>query len=277
MNNNPLAGYFRQPAIHMTLPSQGNFYPDGSLEMSSTGELPVFPMTALDEITYRTPDALFNGSALVDVIKSCIPAIIDPWEMPGMDMSAVMANIRIASFGHFMDIDTKCPKCGEESTYQLDLRKIVDSLRVPDYATPAKFGDITVFFRPLSYKTINENNKVNFQEQQLNKVIADKDMAEDEKIKQMSTAFKKISRYTLDTMVGNINSIDTPDASVTEKEYILDFLSNCDRELYKKIKDQIIELRSVTDIKPLRIICDNDECKYEYKQPFTMDMTTFFE
>ena len=56
--NNPLKQYFRQPAIYIRLPSQGKNYPEGSLNMPPTGELAVYPMTAIDEITYRTPDAL---------------------------------------------------------------------------------------------------------------------------------------------------------------------------------------------------------------------------
>ena len=54
-SNNPLSQYFRQPAIYIKLPSQGSYYPPGALEMPENGEIPVFPMTAIDEITYRTP------------------------------------------------------------------------------------------------------------------------------------------------------------------------------------------------------------------------------
>ena len=75
MSNNPLKQFFRQPAIYVRLPSQGKFYPPGVLEMPATGELPVYPMTAIDEITYRTPDALFNGQATVNVLQSCVPDI----------------------------------------------------------------------------------------------------------------------------------------------------------------------------------------------------------
>ena len=86
---NPLSQYFRQPAIHIRLPSGGQFYPVGSINMPPNGELPVLPMTAVDEITYRTPDALFNGSAVISVIQSCVPAIRNAWVMPSTDIDAV--------------------------------------------------------------------------------------------------------------------------------------------------------------------------------------------
>ena len=47
---NPLANHFRQPAIHLRLPSGGNNWPTDSLDMPETGELPVYPMTARDEL-----------------------------------------------------------------------------------------------------------------------------------------------------------------------------------------------------------------------------------
>ena len=58
---NPLKQYFRQPAIYLRLPTGGKYWPPGSIELTHNGEFSVYPMTAIDEITYRTPDALFNG------------------------------------------------------------------------------------------------------------------------------------------------------------------------------------------------------------------------
>jgi hypothetical protein len=93
IQNNPLQQYFRQPAIHIKLPSNGEFYPNGSLDMPPTGEIPVYPMTAIDEITYRTPDALFNGQAVVSVIQSCIPNIKDAWASPATDVNAILTQL----------------------------------------------------------------------------------------------------------------------------------------------------------------------------------------
>lgn len=61
--NNPLQQYFRRPAIYIKLPSDGRYYSDGILSMPENHELPVYPMTAIDEITAKTPDALFNGTS----------------------------------------------------------------------------------------------------------------------------------------------------------------------------------------------------------------------
>ena len=124
---------------------------------------------------------------------------------------------------------------------------------------------------------MNDNNKLNFEEQQLRTLMSNNELKEDQKIKMMSEAYTKVSRYTMQTMANNIHSIETPNATVTDNEYILDYLKNCDKSIYEKIKDHIVSQRKVSEIKPLQIVCDNIECKHKFEQPFTLDMTTFFE
>ena len=94
---NPLQKYFRQPKIYLSLPSKGHWYPEGAIEMTENGELPVYAMTAKDELAFKTPDALLNGQSVVDVVKSCLPNIKDPWLMPSIDVDAILIAIRIAT------------------------------------------------------------------------------------------------------------------------------------------------------------------------------------
>lgn len=75
MEQNPLKKYFRQPKVYVTLPSKGEYWPDGTIEIPESGEFPIYAMTAKDELAMKTPDALLNGQATVDVIQSCVPNI----------------------------------------------------------------------------------------------------------------------------------------------------------------------------------------------------------
>ena len=100
----------------------------------------MYPMTALDEISYRTADALFNGAAVANVIKSCIPAFKDPWQISTADLDTVLIAIRIASYGHDMEFLSKCPKCEEENEFGLDLRQVMDGIRFADYSEPVRMG-----------------------------------------------------------------------------------------------------------------------------------------
>jgi hypothetical protein len=271
---NPLSQFFRQPTIHIRLPSGGKFYPAGSLNMPPNGELPVLPMTAVDEITYRTPDALFNGSALVSVIKSCIPSIRDPWVMPSTDIDTVLVAIRLASFGHGMDIDTSCPSCKHTDDVTLDLRAINDQIRPGDYDKSLTVGNLEFYFKPINYKEVNQNNQVQFEQQQALRMINSDDVEESAKLEQLHRSTKVINELTLKTIAQSISAIKTPDALVTEIEYIFEFLNNCDSKLFAQLRDYVIALKQASEIKPINMTCP--ECGHKYTQPFTLYMASFF-
>ena len=62
-NTNPLNKYFRQAAIHVSLPSNGD-YPPHVITPSATGEFPVMPITDKAESKFKTPDALIKGQCV---------------------------------------------------------------------------------------------------------------------------------------------------------------------------------------------------------------------
>jgi hypothetical protein len=273
--DNPLKKYFRHPEIHLKLPSGGNFYPPGTLDLPPTGEIPIYPMTAIDEITSRTPDALFNGSALVNIIGSCAPSIKDPWSMPTIDVSALLAAIRLASYGHEMDLMTVCPACSNEQEVTVDLRNVLDSLRPPNYSTPMVVGDMEINFMPLSYKQLNDISRLQFDDQISLRATSDSNLDDNEKREKMGEAYRRLTMLTVRSVAGSIRSIKTSDALVTEFDHILEFLTNCPKAIHESIKSRIIEIRSTSDFQPIPMVCP--ECSHQYNQDFALDMTNFFE
>lgn len=272
---NPLRQYFRRPSIYLRLPSGGEFWPQESLASTESGEFPVFPMTAIDEITYRTPDALFNGEAVVSVIQSCVPNIRNAWEAPATDINSILVAIRIASYGHELELGTVCPNCSNQAEYTLDLRTVLDQLKSPDFKHTIKHGDLEIFFQPISYRHQHETNSVQFEEQKMIQMIPGSDLPDDEKLRRLNAALKRITELTVNALKYSIAGIRTPTAFVTETEFIQEFLNNCDRKLFNQIRDHVIDLRQVSELKPLHIKCT--ECSHEYDQPLTLDMASFFE
>jgi len=94
-SGNPLAGYMRTPQIYLSLPSKGKYWKEGSVDWPSNGELPVLAMSTRDELVLKSPDALMNGQAVVDVIEHCIPAIKDAWEIPVCDFDHILIGIEL--------------------------------------------------------------------------------------------------------------------------------------------------------------------------------------
>lgn len=274
-NANPLKQFFRQPAIYLRLPSNGQFWPSGTLEIPPNGEIPVYPMTAIDEISYRTPDALFNGAATVSVVQSCIPAIKNAWKIPSMDLNTILVAIRIASYSKTMDFKTVCPECKTENDFELDLNGVLADIKIPDYSQCVQHQDIEIFFKPISYDDQNEINLMQFEQQKLMQVIPESNLTEDEKNKRFSEALHAITQITVQAIRNSIGAIRTPQATVTEPEFIEEFLTNCDRQLFNRIRDKVIEFRNSTEFKPLKMTCQN--CSHNYEQDFTLDSVSFFE
>jgi bacterioferritin-associated ferredoxin len=271
---NPLKQYFRQPAIYMRLPTGGKYWPTSTLDMPQNGEIPVYPMTAIDEITYRTPDALFNGQAVVSVIQSCIPNVKNAWAAPAADVNSMLVAIRLASYGHELEINSTCPSCDTVEDYAVDLRQILDQLKLPNFETTLQHGDLEIAFAPVSYEQQNKSNQSQFEEQQMIRSITESNLTEEEKIKKLNDAMRRITELTIQALKWSIAGIRTPSAIVSEQQYIEEFLINCDRKLFTIIRDHVIGLREITDLKPLEIKCGN--CSHEYQQTITLDMTSFF-
>lgn len=271
---NPLAKHFRQPAIYIQLPSAGVWYDDSIITMPENGEIPVYPMTALDEITYRTADALFNGEAVVSVIKSCVPLFKDASRISTQDLDTVLIAIRLATYGHEMEFTSKCPECEEQNDLVLDLREIMEKVKTADFSQPVSFGDVEIHFKPLTFKEQNDNNTAQFQDQKTMESIPTLEISEEEKLKILTEAFGNISRLTLTALADSISMIKSGDTIVIEKKHISEYLENCPSKDFDKIRDKITKIRESGDMDPLHIVCN--DCKHEYKTPFTMNVANFF-
>lgn len=274
MSNNPLQQYFRQPAIYIKLPSNGQFYPSGSLEPAVNGEYPVLPMTAIDEMTYRTPDALFNGSAVISVIQSCMPNIKDAWHVPSVDVDTILVAIRIASYGHNMEFSSSCPACNEVAERELDLRQVLESIKSSDYSQSIKTGDMEIFFKPMTYQDLNNNNQMQFEEQKILQMLPNTEIENAEKVNLLNDALRKLTEVTVQALSQSIGAIKTPTSLVTESEYIQEFLKNCDRKLFNNIRDHVIDVKGQAEMQPVNLVCD--KCEHKYQQMLTLDMSSFF-
>ena len=273
IENNPLKQYFRRPAIYIKLPSGCLDYSPAVVEVPESGELPVYPMTAIDEISTKTPDALFNGSAIVDLIKSCVPAIKDPWKISSVDLDALLIAIRSASNGNDMEIETECPACQEVSKYGVNLIGLLSTLKTGDYKTEMKVNDLLLKFRPLTYKEMTEAGLGQFELQRMFVAINALENVE-EKTQKSRDALKTITDITMQVLSKTIEYIKTPNAFVDQNEYILDFIQNCDKNVFELIKTHNAELKVQSEVKPLKVKCVS--CSHEYEQSFTINAADFF-
>jgi hypothetical protein len=271
---NPLQKYFRQPAIYVRLPSAGHFWPKGSLELEANGEVAVYPMTARDELMYKTPDALMNGQSTVDVIQSCVPQIKDAWQCPAIDLDAILIAIRIASYGNEMNFEVVCPKCSERNEYVNDLTPILDGMRSPNFSHPVKFDDLEIYLKPQSYRDVTNANLKLYQEQRMVAMVNDSQLTDEEKVAKFTEMFRELTDLTISGMARNIRAIKTDQDIVTDEGYILEFLTNCSKPLWTAIESRLKELSRDIAVPDNHITCAN--CSHEFDTPLTFDLSNFF-
>jgi len=274
--NNPLRQFFRRPAVHVTLPSGGESYSIDDIDWPDENkELPVYPMTAIDEITTKTPDALFNGTAMVEIIKSCVPAIKNPWALLSTDLDTILISIKAAGGQETIDVESACQnaECGEEGTYGINLQLLLRSLQAGDYHIPLKMGELEIWFAPLDYRNMNEAGLEQFDIQAKYKDMTKIESTED-RIKMSQEALIDITKLTMSILARTIKKVVTPEGEVTDYDHIHDFIKNADTRTYESMRDFNTNLREKSTIKPLDITCA--ECGHEYKQPFTLNASDFF-
>ena len=145
-------------------------------------------MTAKDELSFKTPDALINGQATVDVIKSCVPNLLDPWKMVNYDTDTILLAIRIATYGETMDISYRVPVTNTVQDHSVNLPAVLEQLskiKLEDYATTIKGFKIKI--APLTYKNLTKIQIANFEQQKLQGTVMDSTLTEEQK----QTAFSK--------------------------------------------------------------------------------------
>jgi hypothetical protein len=280
---NPLTSFMRQPKIYIKLPSNGAYWGPGSIVLPENGELAVYSMTAKDELAFKTPDALMNGQAVVDVIQSCIPSIKDAWKIPNTDLDLILIAIRLATFGERMEVSHVVPGTGEEVTHEIDLRQMIDQLIVNgnQWQEAVTINDqLTCFVHPLTYRHITATGLKTFETQKLMQVINNDQLSEEQKLEVFNKTFKVMAEITIDLISDSIREIHTPDAVVTDRVFIREFIENTDKEVYKKLEDHISGMKNRMGLQPLTIRSTEEQiaagAPETYKLPISMDNSNFF-
>lgn len=259
---NPLATLMRQPKLYVKLPSKGQYWPKGSLTAGE--ELPVYSMTAKDEIMLKNPNAMATGQAVVNVIQSCVPSITNAWECPNLDLDTLLIAIRVATYGSVMKTSV------EETDFDVDLNLVLDQLynKISWTEQLALDNGLIVYIKPLPYKTVIKAASESIETQKIMNVVNDDELTEDQKLSKFKDSFVKLTEVTLSVVADAIFQIDTAEGSVTDRAFINEFMAQCDRDIFNSIKAR---LDALTESNTINSITVN-----EVEVPVVFNPTTFF-
>jgi hypothetical protein len=278
-NTNPLNKYFRQATVYIKLPS-GLQYPANVIESSKTGELAIQPMTAMDEIKFKTPDALMNGQGVVDVIQSCIPQIKDAWQIVSYDIDAVFLGIRIATYGETMDVTYTLPSTTEQRSHTINLPAFLEDINNQKIEHSFKINELTFHVAPLTYRDMNLVSLETFQQQRIYAGLRNSTITDEEKVKTFDESFKKMTDLTSEILLKNIKKIDTGTEIVINPVHISEFLQNADAKLMSQLQEQLAKLRQQGSAPSIKMKASEEDIKkgvpVSYEVPVTFDTANFF-
>lgn len=267
---NFLAQHARQPKIYIDLPSKGFFYNSLTIQDNQHTQIPIFGMNTMDEIMLKTPDALFTGESTVNVIKSCAPTILNPWNLLSVDIEQVLIAIRMATYGDRMAMESTCPKCKNSYTFDIDLNNMLSDFSDLEVVTKIQYKDLYLILRPLTYQESTNVSKRNYA---IQKNIATAENNEEV----LSNLYKDLNALTLDINLMHIVEITDGQDAENNHAVIKEFIHTADSELYDLVKNGLSNLTKKWSLPLLSLTCANQDCKHDYNSKLDLDYSSFFE
>lgn len=274
---NPLIQYNKRPARYIKLPSGGQCY-SKPIDLSDSGEIAVYPMTAKDEILLKSPDALLNGEALKQVFRTCVPGIPDPNEVPAIDIDAIMVGIRMSTYGDFMETEFVCPDCvpAVKNPVNVNLGNLLDTTV---FYTGSKMVELSsgikVTVKPYTLSAQNKVSIAGFEEmakgQQIEKDVQD----QLQKIRFAGGSFTRLLDATLDLISSAVEKVETPDRQeFNDRTMIREWLTTISKPEFDLIDKTLKSLMDAGVDTTIKFTCSS--CKVEHTTDLPMNPSDFF-
>lgn len=277
--HNPLSAHFRAPKMFTPLPSGGRFYSDSVVEMPETGELPVFSMTAKDEMIMKNPDALLNGEAVAQVIQSCVPNVKDARAMMSSDIDVLLVAIQGATYGDEVEVTADCPKCEEQQTGVASVEAAIETMGQLEDSYIVNSGALSIEIRPFTYSSTIKAGITNFQSTRSLQALADVP-DEMERLKLFNNNFKQIAELNFSLIVDSVATItlqeeDGEEIIVDDRDHIVEFLNNAENSVGKAIEEKIADINAIGINHEMPMQCE--KCVDDAGEPYTFESRVNFD
>jgi hypothetical protein len=275
-NENPLSKYFRKPGIYVQIPTGGRFNPE--IEKTVLDELPILPMTAIDEISMQNPDELLNGEALINLIKSCVPAIPNPRNLCNVDAEMIYLAIKYATYGKNVQHTHTCSECKEKADYNIDINHILEKFPEITEIPPIEHEDLKIFITPPKLDSLTTLALMEVEQSRiLNKIKETGESDDGDEIamaKQFALSFRKVSKQNIDLLISSIDRIETPDQVVTDNAMIEEFMENVPSTVVNDVNKAVsVASPNLQDISTFEFACE--ACKNKEKVTFQLNPVNF--
>lgn len=273
-----LSRFYRVPGLHVTLPTDGVFLPEGTFELTLAGDVPVLPMRGSDEMLLKSPDALMSGYALEKLFESCVPSIKTPRLISTPDLDVLLLAIRAATHGENMSLTAACPKCKKESDFDCHLPSLLSTMTKVDPVNQVRLSDeVMVYIRPFTLHSATTISLSSFEESRRLQVIEQSTKDGNVRSQEMNKTMSRMKQVTDDAMAMSIIKVVVPDAVVDDPKEIKDFFDNIPKAWSDKIEAKIKEVNNKGIDKQIEVKCSGSKCKHVWKTEVEFDPASFFD
>lgn len=273
---NPLKNYFRTFKLYMKLPSGTTYYSPDVVTFTDSGEIGVMPMTGKDELAFKNPDAMLNGEALIEVLASCVPAVKNPRALLTNDIDALITAIRYSTYNGALETELKCPSCGHDNVFKLDLQYSLDNMTFLDeeYVVNLDSG-ISVFVKPYTFPDIMRGLHAQFEQRKLQRAVESEVLSDEKRKAIFGAAFKELATMKFELILNSIIKIvdESQGVNVADKKFINEFLYNIDKKSIDKIHDQISLINNIGIKRTFIAKCD--KCEHEWESEIDFNPVNF--
>ena len=275
VSSNPLMQYFRNKGIYVILPSKGKFYKEPP-NLSELGEILINPMTAKDELVFKSPDYLLNGEALKKVIKSCVPDIKNVDEISTQDFNVIMLGIRSATYGNEMPYEVNCTTCNQKIEFSVDINRMLDTVTELDDEYIVKVEPLKIYIKPFDLKAQIKSSLAQFEQEAItNNLSTDITLTDVQKNEELSNIINKIAGLSYEMVLGSIIKVEMPDGTIIDNiEQIKEWMFHLDKKNYDLLNAEISRVSDLGFTNTIPVNCET--CNKEITIPVLFDPTLFF-
>lgn len=279
-SSNPLKGYLRSPKLYVLLPSAGKFSNIESISDVSQ-ELPIYPLTSMDEIMLRNPDALLNGESMTKVITSCT-GIQNPYELTANDVDVILLAIRYATYGNELEITTPCPDCSATVEKIVEIEPILESITVLEgHYKVTLDNNLQCSLKPYTLRDSQKAALSAFRETSELNTLINAEADEISKLITFNKSFQAMADLNIEILSNAVMKViipktdDTEEITVTDNKHIEEWVRGISKQHADVIIDELNIINELGIQREVDATCE--KCNNEFKTKIEFNPSNFFD
>ena len=278
--NNPLQGYLRSPKLYVLIPSGGKFSNIESISDVSQ-ELPIYPLTSMDETLLRNPDALLNGESMTKVITSCT-GIQNAYELTANDVDVILLAIRYATYGNDLEISTPCPECSNTVETVVEIEPILESITVLEDSYKVTLdNNLQCWLKPYTLRDSQKAALSAFRETSELNTLINAEADEISKLITFNKSFQAMADLNIEILSNAVIKVvipeteDTEEITVTNNNYIEEWVRGISKQHADVIIDELNIINELGIEREVDATCE--KCNNEFKAKIEFNPSNFFD